>query len=302
MSKLEHRFGDNAWTEEKLEIINKYINFYTIALDQQKWNLIYIDAFAGTGSREYDDDEGNTQSSPGSALRALSIKRPFDFYHFIEKDPAKAQELRRKLTAQAPHRGQVWEGDANAILPAIISTLRKDRHRGVVFLDPFAMAVEWKTLEAIAATKILDLWFLVPFGAIQRTLPYSGEIPSGWEARLTKIFGENPIPHLFKPDPQPCLFDGIEDLEELGIPQERKIRKGGSRTIARYILDRIGKPFAWVSRDVLVLRNSKKSPIFLLVYAISNPSEPAISLAKRGVGSILKKHREEGGDVERFDD
>ncbi len=34
------------------------------------------------------------------------------------------------------------------------------RHRAVVFLDPYGVQVEWRTIEAIAQTKGIDLWLL----------------------------------------------------------------------------------------------------------------------------------------------
>ena len=42
------KFGGN-WTEEKLNIFTSYLDAYLIALQNQKFKKIYIDAFAGTG-------------------------------------------------------------------------------------------------------------------------------------------------------------------------------------------------------------------------------------------------------------
>ena len=41
------KFGGN-WTEEKLNIFTSYLDAYIIALQNQKFKKIYIDAFAGT--------------------------------------------------------------------------------------------------------------------------------------------------------------------------------------------------------------------------------------------------------------
>ena len=46
---LEHKFGCN-WTEIKLDIFEKYLSAYTIALNKQPFDKIYIDAFTGSGA------------------------------------------------------------------------------------------------------------------------------------------------------------------------------------------------------------------------------------------------------------
>ena len=54
----KQQFG-GKWTVEKLDILKRYIHFYTTALKRQNFHLIYIDAFAGTGNIELariDDD------------------------------------------------------------------------------------------------------------------------------------------------------------------------------------------------------------------------------------------------------
>lgn len=47
------RFG-GRWTLEKLDILERYLDAYTNALRNQDFQLVYVDAFAGTGeiSRE----------------------------------------------------------------------------------------------------------------------------------------------------------------------------------------------------------------------------------------------------------
>ncbi len=62
MSKVDtvdHCFG-GAWTEIKLDILEKYLDFYTVALKKQRFELLYIDAFAGSGTR--------TEKIPASQL------------------------------------------------------------------------------------------------------------------------------------------------------------------------------------------------------------------------------------------
>ena len=75
--KNNSTFG-GFWTEKKLVIIEKYLNFYTTALKNQKFKKIYIDAFAGSGFTEMKTGEVLI----GSAL--LSLQYDFDEYYFLD--------------------------------------------------------------------------------------------------------------------------------------------------------------------------------------------------------------------------
>lgn len=37
------------WAKEKLEALERYLDFYTKVLKNQRWRTIYVDAFAGGG-------------------------------------------------------------------------------------------------------------------------------------------------------------------------------------------------------------------------------------------------------------
>lgn len=48
---MKHTFG-GLWTQEKLQVLEKYLQFYATALKNQPFTLHYVDAFAGTGSHD----------------------------------------------------------------------------------------------------------------------------------------------------------------------------------------------------------------------------------------------------------
>ena len=70
------KFGGD-WTAKKLNIFTSYLDAYLIALQNQKFKKIYIDAFAGTGEIETSDGEAYLA---GSAKRALSAEKRCDHY------------------------------------------------------------------------------------------------------------------------------------------------------------------------------------------------------------------------------
>ena len=45
------------WTLEKLQILGAYLDAYTTALKNRPFRLVYIDAFAGTGSLELPEQD-----------------------------------------------------------------------------------------------------------------------------------------------------------------------------------------------------------------------------------------------------
>jgi hypothetical protein len=48
------RFVGGLHTQEKLEVLRAYLQFYAQALKKQRFSLLYIDAFAGSGDYELD--------------------------------------------------------------------------------------------------------------------------------------------------------------------------------------------------------------------------------------------------------
>ncbi len=267
-------FG-GSWTEEKLEILGKYLNAYTTALKNQRFRLIYVDAFAGTGSwrsgvgyspDDYDDFQ---EVHEGSARLALQVDdKPFDRLVFIEKDTARFWSL-DKIRRENEHRCiELRNWDANDELPRFCRSMGKC-DRAVVFLDPFATQVKWSTVEAIAKTKKIDCWILFPLMAITRMMPKENEPSEACSVRLDTVFGgrEHWRDHLYQPSQQPPLFGG-EELE----------RPKGSDQIALLYQQRLKEVFTGVADMRRTLRNSKNSPMFELFFVAGNPKGASIAI------------------------
>lgn len=171
----EQVFG-GSWTEDKLTRLRKYLEAYTVIFTKNpKARLltrIYVDAFAGSGIRssginDAESHDGSLFEDGGDALDfmkgsvrvALEIDPPFHRYLFIEKDPSFARELnilRSEYPALAD-RIEIRNDDANTVLVEWTEGTSWQGQRAVVFLDPYGMQVEWRTIEAIARTKAIDL-------------------------------------------------------------------------------------------------------------------------------------------------
>ncbi len=295
-----HQFG-GAWTTAKLELIAKYLSSYTTALNgkpskQHPFKKGYIDAFAGTGYRDGQRGEANVKSPQavllpdlagqepqefldGSARLALKTVPPFDSYVFIERSALRSAEL-ETLKSEFPdlaNRIQVRRGDANA---EIRTLCEKDwsSHRAVLFLDPYGMQVEWTTIEAIAATKAIDLWILFPLGiGVNRLLTKSGDIPESWRKRLELLLGTGRwYEDFYRVERESTLFGEAD-----------RVVKATTETIGRYFNQRLGAIFAGVADHPKVLRNSVNCPLYLLCFAVGNQNGAPVAL--RIANNLLKE-------------
>jgi three-Cys-motif partner protein len=227
----------------------------------------------------YDEDAKLFQK--GSAQIAIEVEPSFDQYLFIEKKAAHVQEL-EKLKTQFPNKAdriKIVQGDANTVLKDWCRWINRKADRAVVFLDPYGMAVEWSTIEAIAQTEVTDLWILFPLGqAVNRLLPKSGPPPKPWAERLTLFFGTDEWEQAFYRPPQQLSFLHTEETVEKGINLEG---------VGAYFVERLSTIFAKVADNPLPLRNSKNVPIYLLCFAAANPK--GAPTAVRIAQDILKR-------------
>lgn len=254
-------FGNEAWTSEKLEILGAYLDAYTTALKNQRFTLIYVDAFAGSGAIEVADDEDGRRLLDGSPVVAANISdKPFDRLVFIEKNRRKSESLRATLTdLDVTDRSTVVAEDANDYLPKFCANL-DTYDRAVVFLDPFGTQVDWETVGAIARTEKCDTWILFPVGTIRRLLQRRGDPPRGRQDRLDRVFGGSSWRDLQHPVLQPSMFDDAPMVET----------DPGVEGIIAIYRDQLEAAFAQVAPVSRTLRNSRNAPLYEFMFAAAN--------------------------------
>lgn len=298
-----HQFGGD-WTTAKLDVLAKYLSAYTMALKdkpsrERPFIKGYIDAFAGTGYRDAVRDDGRDEASQealfpdladadsqlllhGSARRALGTVPPFDRYVFIEKSAARCDAL-ESLRIEFPSLAaniRVRRGEANAEVRDLCSR-DWSSHRAVLFLDPYGMQVEWATIEAVAATKAIDLWLLFPLGmGVNRLLTRSGDIPPAWRDRLTALLG---TPDWYDE------FYGVERTPTLFGEDQEHVVKATMETIGRKFTERLKSMFPGVADPPGVLRNSRNHPLYLFCFAAGN--ERGKDIALRIANHLLRELR-----------
>lgn len=208
----------------------------------------------------------------GSAKLALQIEPRFDKYIFIERSPERCQQLEGlKIEFPALENDiDVRRGEANEEIQRLCADPTRWRlRRAVLFLDPYGMQVEWRTIEAVAATRAIDLWLLVPLGmGMNRLLTRSGDLPASWRQRMDKFLGTADwYDKFYKAVPEPTLFG-----------DQRVLVKVSMDVMGRYFNDRLKQVFPGVAEEPGVLWNSSNNPLYLLCFAVGNERGKAIAL------------------------
>ena len=283
-SKKVQTFG-GPWSLIKTDLVAQYMQFFNTALKNMRFRRIYIDAFAGSGAFQY--TEGDTRQGgffppdvhDGSAKRALAVQPAFDRIVFIEQDSGNVAALNQLIRASDHPNASVHQGDANQIVREICTRERWGRQRGVIFLDPFAMSVEWQTLEAIAGTRALDVWFLFALAGTVRNLPrLADRLDDSKRNAVTRVLGTAEWFNRF--------YSEMTIPRTMITPERKVLRRVVSvEDIEHYVKQRLETIFPYVEKPRR-LRQRNRS-LFSLFFAISNPSQKAMELAKRAARHIL---------------
>lgn len=279
----KHVFGGEQ-TRTKLTAIGKYLPAFTTALSKTRFRLSYIDAFAGTGVCHVTVG-GAKLLIPGSASIALNCAPPFHRVFFIEKKKRHVAALKRLANSAAPKWIEVINGDANEHLPEILRGLDPKRDRALVFLDPYGMAVDWTTLQTIAASKIVDLWYLFPLSGLYRQAANdAASIDPDKAAALNRMLGTESWRQDFYAKPtQDDLFGAVAS----------DVRTADVKQMTKWLTGRLREIFPAVTEPCVLfqtLPNGKEgAPLFALYFAASNPDPKAYGLAKKIAEGILRR-------------
>lgn len=191
-------FGDEH-TRKKLEAVETYLHMFTTALKKQNFDLLYIDACAGSGASIPKAALPNSQSPTGqmplfsrkeslidadqiilgSAIRALAVENPFTRYFFNDLKRSNVRALHDEVSKRFGHlqdRVSITQFDANEMLTRVCEQTDWRKSRAVVFLDPFGLQIKYDTLVSLAMTKAVDVWYLVPVFAMSRQVRGDGEV------------------------------------------------------------------------------------------------------------------------------
>jgi three-Cys-motif partner protein len=152
------------------------------------------------------------------------------------------------------------------------------RNRAIVFLDPFGMQVEWKTIEAIAKATGIEIFLNFPVGmAIQRLLLRKPEnFTAPQRKKLDTYFGS--------PEWIDALYKKRKTL--FGDDDSVKVDESGV-ALLKWYRDRLRNVFKHVSSAALV-RNSRGGHLYYLLLASHNKTGVSIANDILSTGDTVK--------------
>ena len=287
MANSPQPFG-SAHTEQKLLAVREYLQRFVTVLKFQDFETVYFDVCAGSGSSTPKSPKGQgnlfdeSVIVEGSPLRALSVEPKFHRYIFNDlklKNVRALEELSRNH-ANAD-RIQVTRQPACEAIDQFCNGTNWKKTRAVVFLDPFGISpIKYAQVEALGRTGAVDLWYLIPVGAMNRQVTNQGRVLEQSEELIDEMLGTSAwreevlaeIPHI-------DLFGEIvSDIQKVGNAEH----------FERVAIEQLKKAFqGGVSAKAMPLgRNGMHE--FSLVFACANPSPKANTLALRLANAVLK--------------
>jgi three-Cys-motif partner protein len=290
----EHSFGGPD-TEDKLARLRAYLPAFTTALKRQGFALIYIDAFAGSGKRTEelpalpllggDNTEPQTIDVPGSARVAIETMPPFHRLVLIENHSDRYAVL-HQLHAEFPNRQiECHKGDANVLVQDLCRTTPwrgAKGIRGIIFLDPYGMEVEWATVEAIAQTEALDVWYLFPLMGIYRQAAKNAvAIDDNKRALITRVLGTD--------EWERAWYDTPHGQKDTFDHQQAPVRMVNVDKIESYVKGRLEWVFKGAVLEPFRTHTQKGAPLASLFFAVSNPSKQAVKVATSIANDILRR-------------
>ena len=279
------------WAEDKLSLLQKYLQAYNIALKDQPFKRIYIDGFAGApisrvrektsgadaaGALFEDEDTAKAQARfiRGSPLRALECNPGFDLLRFFDLDKSRVKRL-RELAKSHGNKVKVLVGNCNPEIRKLADKFNARNLRGVAFLDPYGAHLEWETVQALARTKKIEAIINLPIAmAINRLIPKDGNVPKNWSAQLDACFGTREWYNLAYSESDSDLFGRIETIKGYGVAEK----------LLELYWKRLKDEFEFVAYPRLI-QNTRGMPLYYLLWAGPN------ALGKKIANDVFRPYK-----------
>jgi len=264
------------WSEIKLDIIREYATAYSTIMSKQGSikKHVYIDAFAGAGIHI---SKATGDFVKGSPLNALHVTPPFSEFHLVDVDGDKADELRRLVGIRKDV--SIYDEDANEVLLKMVfpRCRYQDYRRALCLLDPYALTVDWKVIEAAGKMKSVEIFFnFMIMDANMNVLRLDPtHVSEDQVARMDKAWGDH-------------SWRDIAYQKEQGLFEELE-RKTDNKTVAEAFRKRLQDVagFKYVPAP-MPMRNDQGAVVYYLYFA--SPSETGARIVR----SIFDKYSNKG--------
>lgn len=276
------RFGSEGediigrWSEEKLDLLSKYLKAYSDIMNKQKKSWLkayyYIDAFAGSVRPRAKADE--QRYIDGSPLRALQTEPKFDGYWFVDVSPRRIERV-RDLREEFPNRViYVRQGNCNDVLcNEIVPQLPyASKQRAFIFLDPYGLQVDWDTVSELANTRTCDVFVNFSVMGVTRLLPREQNPEPDVVEQLNKVMGRTDWITQIYQQPSVTQLNLFGNLAEPILSRDTL----QAEWLASLYTEQLRSLFPYVSRPVL-MRNSTNSVLYALCLASHNQTATKIT-------------------------
>lgn len=148
------------------------------------------------------------------------------------------------------------------IAEEITPYIRYERYnRGLIFLDPFGMDVEWSTIEEVAKTRALEIFMNFPVMALNRTVLRNdpNTLTEEQIQRMNRFWGSTE-----------WRDDVYEEVRTLFGTIELKSHPTTGSRLGRLFKKRLETLFPHVTHP-LVMTNSRNAPLYCLIFAGHKP-------------------------------
>ena len=262
-----HDVSGDAWQEGMLKAFSHHLAAYLEAMDTQPYTMQYVDAFSSAARRSNENGDCS-RFAESMTLAAFEIEPAFTKYVFLEKHPPFAADLEALKIDYAELSIRIERGEVNQFIfhwgPRMGS-----KDRALMFIDPLAAGLSWAAVEALAATKKVDVWFFLPVSALSQ---------QGGSPELQKSISSFLGSETWKNE-----NSSVAELDE---------RSQTSSRLANAILARLESVFSAVLDKPIVLQGSKGEPAYIVCFASSNPNgaRVAVPVAKKWAAAVQADH------------
>ena len=262
VDSIPFRFDEvGAWSELKLEIVEKYGAAYTRAFaNSPGLKKYYVDSFSGAGAHI---SKTTKEMIDGSPVRALRIDPPFDGFYFIDLNHQKTAHLKALCGSRKGVHIET-EDASKYLIETLLPTIDyKKFNRALCLFDPYGLHLDWRALEMAGRSGAVDMFLNFPVMDMNRNAIWHnpGAVPQDGIDRMNKFWGdetwreaayvEHPQSELFGPTP---------------------VVKQGNDAIVQAFRDRLKKVagFKYVP-EPLPMRNSMNAVVYYLFFASQKP-------------------------------
>ncbi|MBI1956202.1 MAG: three-Cys-motif partner protein TcmP [Acidobacteria bacterium] len=254
--------------------MREYAAAYSKILNARNFHHVYIDAFAGSGIHISRETREFVQGSP---LNALLIVPPFKEFFFIDIQAQKTNLLEEIVGGRKDVH--IYPGNCNEILPReVFPKVRyEDYRRGLLFLDPYGLHLNWEVIAAAGQMKSIDMFLNFPIMDMHMNcLWWQPEKVSPQEIRrMNAYWGDDSWRKI-----------AYREVETLFGPEAVKEE---SLVVVNAFCERLRKiaGFDHVARP-LPMRNTRDAIVYYLLFASQKPVAEGI------VDDIFRKYETRG--------